>query len=132
MRFLKTITVSALALAAAASAPSAVRAATPAANARLDESVRCFAVTSILSISDDEETKQVGQMGALYFMGRLEGQLSDKEFEDRLFEFSKNRDKIDTNKILAGCGELMQAHGAAVQAIGDRVSKREEAAGLGK
>jgi hypothetical protein len=107
---------------------SGVRAAEPSANARLDENLRCFATMSVLMTLDDPEAHKLGEMGGLYFMGRLDGALTDKEFEDRLFAFSQNMPNEDMPKLMTRCGEIMQTHGAVVQEIGRRVSVREEAA----
>ena len=126
MRSLKLLT--ALCLLGALMAAPGVRAAEPSANTRLDESLRCFATMSVLMTMDDPEAHKLGEMGGLYFMGRLDGALADKEFEDRLFAFSQNMPNEDIPKLMTRCAEIMQTHGAVVQEIGRRVSVREEAA----
>ncbi len=137
MQFLKfsaraALVQAAVALAAAVSVSSAAQAAEATGSARLDESVRCFAVTSMLMTMDDPETKNVGQMGGLYFMGRLDGALSDKDLEDRLFAFSQDLPNQDLQKLLAHCGDIMKVRGTAMQDIGSRVGVREEAAAAAK
>lgn len=128
MRFSKIITATAVALGVAMSAPAGVSAAEQTAAERLDESVRCFGIASVMMAMDDANSQQTGQMAGLYFMGRLDGALSDKELEDRLFAFSQNLPKEDMQKLLTRCGEIMKVRGEAIQGVGGRVSAREEAA----
>lgn len=128
MRSLKFPAAAFCVLAALSAVSIEARAAETAADTRADESLRCFAVTSMLVSADDAEVKQFGQLGSLFFMGRLDGALSDQALEDRLFKFSQNIANEDMEKIVTRCGEIMKARGEAVQAIGGRVEAREKAA----
>jgi hypothetical protein len=131
MSFSKVFAAALCALAAVSIAPMTAQAA-PAPNARLDESVRCFVVTSMLMNMDDPQIKNVGQMGSLYFMGRLDGALPDKDLEDRLFTLSQTLNPADLKSDVAHCGEILKARGAAIQAISTRVAAREKAAAAKK
>jgi hypothetical protein len=126
VRSLKLLT--AVGFAVAAMATSGVQAAEPTASARLDESVRCFAAMAILVSMDNAETQKLGEMGGLYFMGRLDGALSDQDLEDRLAALGQNPPDEDMPELIARCAEIMTARGQAIQEIGGRVSAREKAA----
>jgi hypothetical protein len=128
VRLPKIITATAVVLCAVLSASSSAGAAEQSAAERLDESVRCFGIASVMMTLNDDASKQSGQMAGLYFMGRLDGALSDKELEDRMFAFSQGLPKEDVQKLLTRCGDIMKVRGDAIQAIGGRVSAREEAA----
>lgn len=128
MRFSKTIITAMAALGAAVSVSSSALAAEPTAAERLNESVRCFGISSVMLTMDDAKSREAGQLAALYFMGRLDGALSDQELEDRMFAFSQGLPNEDVTKLLARCGEIMKVRGAAIEAVGSRVSAREEAA----
>lgn len=132
MRPLKFLNATILAVVAASPVASSVWAAEPTANARLDESVRCFVVSSMLMTLDDSEINNVGQMSSLYFMGRLDGATSDKDLEDRLFALSQTLDPADIQKDVAHCAEILKVRGAAIQVIGQKVEVRETAAAAAK
>jgi hypothetical protein len=104
----------------------------PTGTARVDESVRCFVSMSMLIQADDAETKNVGQMGALYFMGRLDSGMPDKDLEERIFAVGQSMEGQDVQKVIQHCGEIMQERGEAVQKIGERVAVREQAAAAAK
>jgi hypothetical protein len=126
LRSLRLLT--ALGFAAAAMAASGAQAAEPAANARVDESVRCFAAMAILVSMDSVETRKLGEMGGLYFMGRLDGALSDQDLEDRLAALGQNPPTADMPALVTRCAEIMTTRSQAIQEIGGRVSVREKAA----
>jgi hypothetical protein len=131
MPFSKFFAAALGALAAVSVAPRGAQAA-PVPNARLDESVRCFVVTSMLMNMDDPQIKSVGQMGSLYFMGRLDGALPDKDLEDRLFTLSQTLNPAELKQDVAHCGEVLKARGAVIQGISARVESREKAAAAAK
>lgn len=127
MRSLRRLTALGFA-AAAVVAASGAQAAEPAASARLDESVRCFAAMAILVSMDGAETRKLGEMGGLYFMGRLDGALSDQDLEDRLAALGQNPPAADMPALITRCAEIMTTRSQAIQEIGGRVSVREKAA----
>ncbi|PLR22337.1 hypothetical protein SGCZBJ_18515 [Caulobacter zeae] len=121
----------AAALGGALSIASSAQAQAPAASSP-SEDLRCFVVTSLLAASDDESAKQIGQMGALYFMGRIDAKLSDKKIEDQMVALSAGLTEADTRAMLVRCGGELEKRGATMQEISKRVQVREEAAAAAK
>lgn len=121
----------AAALGVAMSIASSAQAQAPAASSA-SEDLRCFVATSLLAASGDDSIKQIGQMGALYFMGRVDAKLSDKELEDQMFAVGQGLTEADTRAMLVRCGNVLQQRGTKIQEISKRVQARESAAAAKK
>lgn len=109
-----------------------VRAAEQSAESRNAESLRCAVVMGQLIAMDDEQARQAGQMGALYFKGRMDGALSDAEIEHGLFVAAQAMRGVPLANELRRCQSIIGARNAAHKEIVSRLSARLEASEAGK
>jgi hypothetical protein len=124
---LKTFTAAA-SLAVTVLAANGSWAAEQTSDARNAESIRCMVVATQLVQMDDAEAQKIGQMSAMYFMGRLDAAMSDKEIEDRLFATGQVMLGTNLQKDLERCGAILQERGGVYEDMGKRISAREETA----
>jgi hypothetical protein len=95
-----------------------------------DADVRCLVVTSVMSKSDEPTAKTYGQIGAAYYLGKLDGRDPKLDLENRLVAEGV---KMKTDGAAAAseaqrCLAALAARAGDLTAMGDRVTKRVEAA----
>lgn len=113
-----TTSVSGLVLAAAL-------AASPAQNAdTLDYDVRCLYVAVRVSQLDDPSLQSAGFASTMYFMGRLDGRLSEDALEERLTNESLRVTEEEFKAAAIACGDTLIKKGEAMQRIGQGMMDR--------
>ena len=90
------------------------------------QDAQCLLALGHLGSSDDESTRQAGQIGSQYFFGRLDGR-SVPDLEALLNEAAATMKVEDLEGTLQRCAALLQKRGQALQAIGERMNAKTTA-----
>ena len=107
-----------LAAALLAAAPTQLPVNEPVSPAALDE--RCFRLMADLAEDEDPRIRGLGRMAAQYFLGRLDS--ARPGFDPAAALESEDPAGTSRTRLIAQCGDAMQAGGRDFRAIGDALA----------
>lgn len=67
------------------------------------------------------------QMASMYFFGRVDAVLSEKELEERMAAAGRMIEGKPLGPYLQECGDYMQVRGKVMETIGGRLEAKEKA-----
>lgn len=83
------------------------------------QDVRCLLVSNAFSAgAKDPKARQLAMMAGFFYLGRLDGRLSDAQLEARIKAEQATLNNANAVPTMQRCGERMQQRGRALQAIG--------------
>lgn len=80
--------------------------------------LRCILVTGSLANSPDQELARNGAIGSLFWLGRLEPRLTEKQIETGGAKAAEQLRDVDINAELQACGAEMARQGEIVERVG--------------
>ena len=93
----------------------------------LDPDVKCLVSTMTLSSSDDEHVKSVANMGASYYLGRLDARaISTADLEDRMVIVLSQMTPDQLRTELDACAKTLEDTAGNLKTVGEEVSRRTE------
>jgi hypothetical protein len=113
---IRSIVLSAAALAACAAAFSARAADDPASS-----DIRCLAVAATLASNADPKIQNAGVMASLYYLGKVDGRTPNLDLENRLKQELLQLQPQDLQADAVRCGAELARRGKAVSDIGARL-----------
>lgn len=98
----------------------------PQASSTLLPDVRCFIATSVLAQSQDPAMAQIGLLASMFWFGRVDRRMTDRELEKLMKEQAMATTSADLKLDLQRCGDEMKVRGQVMTQIGQRISRQEE------
>ena len=96
---------------------------TAAAGQDVGRDVRCLLVSNAFSAgAKDPKARQIAMVAGFFYLGRLDGKLTDAQLETRIRTEQKTITNANAPATMQQCGQYMQQRGQALQAIGRRLA----------
>lgn len=86
--------------------------------------LRCILVTGSLANSTDQELARNGAIGSLFWLGRLEPRLTEKQIETGGAKAAEQLRDVDINAELQTCGAEMARQGEIVERVGKALQEK--------
>jgi hypothetical protein len=86
--------------------------------------LRCILVTGSLADSADRELARNGAIGSLFWLGRLEPRLTEKQIETGGAKAAEQLRDVDINAELQTCGAEMARQGEIVERVGKALQEK--------
>lgn len=120
------VIIAALAGSVAAAASAAPAPPAPAAASAADPigaDIRCLLIATSMASSDQPQAQSTGGIATFYYLGRLEGRITDAALEDRMLSEIPTLQR-GAQAEAERCAQAIRARNAGYQALGDRLEKR--------
>lgn len=111
----------------AVSAALAAAAAPAAAQTGIEPDLQCLAATTMISGAEDQNARQAGTFGTLYFVGKLLGADPDLDLEAQLRAAAGAMQEDELQSVLQRCLGELQSTGQRLSAIGQAMSEEAQA-----
>ena len=85
--------------------------------------LRCLVASLALSGNDNAALSRSGLMGAVYFLGKVDGELPGADLEPMLRKEAANISQQEERALLQKCGTELKQRGEYLQAIGKGMEK---------
>ena len=96
----------------------------PALDPATQEDVRCLTAMFALAGQESKDQQSAGTLGALYFLGRIDGRSPGLDLETAVAAESKRLTDDELGKNLQTCGTRMESRGKDIIALGKALEKR--------
>ena len=87
-----------------------------------DGNIRCLVTGFYLAGNANPQAAQAGFVTALYWLGRLDGRLTDEELANRIIDMATKLTNADLQAASKLCGPVLSERGKFVTELGQRLS----------